>query len=123
MPRSADPTLAIRTEAAKLPDVVEGTSCNQTSFKVGKSSFFFVGPGAKGIGFKAMFKLADGLEEARELAESEPDRFSAGSTGWVTVRFTAEKPLQKRIWSRWLKEAHKLASGGAKKPARKKSKR
>jgi hypothetical protein len=25
---------------------------------------------------------------------------------WVTTRFSAEDPLPKNIWSRWLKESH-----------------
>ena len=97
-----------------MPDIVEGTSCNQTSFKVGKKAVLYVGPGAKGVGYKSMFKLAASLDEARELAASEPDRFEVGSGNWVTVRFSAEKPLPKKIWSKWLKESHgEATSAGA----------
>ncbi|MBC8327197.1 MAG: hypothetical protein H8E31_00445 [Planctomycetes bacterium] len=117
MTQAKDPTQALRQAAAKLPDAVEGTSCKQTSFKAGKTAFLYVGPGAKGIGWKAMFKLLASMDEARELAEKEPDRFGVGSSGWVSTWFSAEKPLPKKIWSRWLKESHAAATkgGGAKK--------
>ena len=38
-----------------------------------------------------------------------------GNTGWVTTRFSAEAPLPKTLWSRWLKESYASATGGAKK--------
>lgn len=123
MQRAKDPTEALKKAAADLPDVVEGTSCNQTSFKVGKKACLYVGPGPKGIGYKAMFKLEASLEEAKDLAKSKPDRFVVGAGNWVTTRFTAESPLAKKVWSRWLKESYAEAtrSGGAgKKTARRK---
>ncbi len=112
-----DPTKALKEAAAALPDVAEGTSCNQTSYKVGKTAFLYIGPGAKGIGYKAMFKLDPSLQEAKELMESEPGRFELGVGNWVTTRFSAEDPLPKKLWSRWLKESHALAtkSGGTEK--------
>ena len=54
MARTQDPTEPIRTQAAAFPGVAKGTSCNQSSFKAGKGSFLFIGPGAKGQGFKAL---------------------------------------------------------------------
>ena len=65
MPGANDPTNALKMAAAALPDVVEGMSCNQTSYKSGKKAFLYVGPGPKGIGDKAMFKLEMSLDEAR----------------------------------------------------------
>lgn len=112
-----DPTESIRKEAVSFPDVDAGTSCNQTSFKAGKGAFLYIGPGAKGVGFKAMFKLDASMSQAKKLAEKQPDRFEIGSTGWVTVRFSAEKPLQKGIWSKWLRESYKICTKA--KPARK----
>ncbi len=50
MARAQDPTDAMRRKAAASPDVAKGTTCRQSSFKVGKGSFFFVGPGARGQG-------------------------------------------------------------------------
>ncbi len=110
MPATRDPTQALKKAAAALPEVVEGCSCNQSSYKVGKKAVLYVGPGPKGVGFKAMFKLDDSLGEAEAYAEAEPDRFEVGK-GWATARFTAEKPLPKKIWGRWLKESYALASG------------
>ena len=109
MPAAKDPTQALKEAAASLPDVVEGTSCSQTSYKAGKTAFLYVGPGAKGIGYKAMFKLKRSMPRARKLADTEPERFEVGSNGWVTTRFTAEKPLPRSIWEPWLAESYKLA--------------
>jgi hypothetical protein len=97
--------------------VAVGTSCNQTSYKAGKKAFLYVGPGAKGVGYKAMFKLEASLEEAKDLARSEPRRFELGVGNWVTTRFSADDPLPKKIWSRWLEESHAAAtkSAGSKK--------
>ena len=106
MPEAKDPTKALKKAAAALPNVVDGTSCNQTSYKAGRKAFLYVGPGPKGIGYKAMFKLEVSLEEAKDLAKSEPERFELGVGNWVTTRFSAEDPLPKKIWSRWLRESH-----------------
>ena len=106
MAKTADPTAPISKKAESFEGATKGTSCNQTSFKVGKQSFFFIGPGAKGVGFKAMFRLRKSMPQAEKLAAKEPDRYSAGSTGWVTVRFTAEKPIPKTVWEKWLKESY-----------------
>jgi len=46
------------------------------------------------------------MSQARKLASKEPDRFEVGSTGWVTTRFTSEKPLPKSIWEKWLQESY-----------------
>lgn len=121
MPNAKDPTEAMRAEAAALPDVVEGSSCTQTSFKIGKTAFLYVGPGAKGVGFKAMLKLDASIPKAREMAEKEPDRYSAGGS-WVTLRFSAEKPIPKTLWKKWIQESYQISAGGssnkaAKKPA------
>jgi len=116
MASPSDPTEPIREQASTFPAVAKGTSCNQSSFKAGKGSFLFIGPGAKGQGYKAMFKLDASLPEARDLAAREPERFDVGNTGWVTARFTAEKPLPKRVWQKWLRESYELMAGA--KPAK-----
>lgn len=121
MPASQDPTDAIRRKAAAFPGVAAGTSCNQSAFKAGKGTFLFIGPGAKGVGFKAMFKLGASMEQARKLAAERPDRFEVGTTGWVTARFTAAEPLPGRIWTRWLAESYDVTCGAgrtAQKPGR-----
>ena len=111
MPRPKDPTEPIRKKAVTFPAVDKGTSCNQGSFKVGKTAFLYIGPGAKGQGFKAMFKLERSRAQAEQLARKEPERFGVGSTSWVTTRFTADEPLPKAIWEKWLKESYQLAVG------------
>ena len=113
MPRSQDPTEPIRKKAVTFPAVDKGTSCTQSSFKAGKTAFLYIGPGAKGLGFKAMFKLERSRAQAEKLAQKDPDRFEVGSTGWVTTRFTADKPLAKTIWEKWLRESYELAAGSA----------
>lgn len=113
MARSTDPTEPIRAKAASFPEVAKGTSCNQSSFKAGKGAFLFIGPGAKGVGFKAMFRLERSMAQARKLASKEPNRFEVGSTAWVTTRFTAEEPLPKSIWEKWLQESYDICCGSS----------
>ena len=105
-----DPTEPIRQMASEFPDVAEGTSCTQGSFKVGKQAFLYIGP--QGGRFKAMFKLDRSRAEAEQLAEREPHRYELGSGQWVVARFSAEEPLPKRLWTKWLKESYGLMAGG-----------
>jgi hypothetical protein len=121
MTDSKDPTDAIRRHAATFAGVAKGAACNQSSFKVGKGTFLFIGPGAKGLGSKAMFKLEASLPQARKLAAQQPERFEVGTTGWVTARFTAEEPLPKAIWGKWLAESYDVTCGAGR--AKKKSSR
>jgi hypothetical protein len=111
MHATADPTLAIREMAAAFSEVVTGTSCNQSSFKTKRGSFLFIGPGAKGIGYKAMFKLRESMPQAQELAQTQPAQFEVGNTGWVTARFTDEAPLSEAIWREWLQESYDITQG------------
>ncbi|NNE47829.1 MAG: hypothetical protein HKN37_14350 [Rhodothermales bacterium] len=111
MTRNVDPTEPIRKRAAAFPAIARGTSCNQSSFKTGKRTFLYIGPGPKGIGFKAMFKLEASMPQARKLAAQNPHRFEVGSTGWVTARFTSDEPMPKKLWSEWLEESYALSSG------------
>ncbi|HEX5054696.1 MAG TPA: hypothetical protein VFZ65_23170 [Planctomycetota bacterium] len=101
----------MRDLASAMPEVAAGTSCNQSSFKTRKGAFLFVGPGAGGRGFKAMFKLARSLPQAAELSAKHPDRFEVGTPPWVTARFSAEQPLPASIWRKWLQESYELALG------------
>lgn len=115
-----DPTEPIRRQAGRYAGVDEGTACTQSSFKVGKKAFLYIG--TQGGRYKAMFKLHQSLPEAAKLAEKQPDDYQVGVNGWVTARFTADAPLPKAIWTRWLDESYQLSrgSGTAKKtPARK----
>jgi hypothetical protein len=110
MAATKDPTDAVRQQAMTFPGIAKDTACTQSPFKAGKGTFLFIGPGPKGKGFKAMFKLQDSMPQARKLAVEEPGRFEVGSTGWVTARFTAEKPLPKKIWGKWLSESYKVTA-------------
>ena len=123
MAPQSDSTEPIRQKALSFESVVEGVSCNQSSFKVGKGSFLFLGPGAKGVAYKAMFKLDRSLDRARQLAEKEPGRFEVGRAGWVTARFSDEKPLPRSVWEKWIEESYGLATGGGPKATKKKSSR
>ena len=106
-----DPTDPIRQQAVTYPGMAKGTSCTQSSFKAGSGTFLFIGPGPKGLGFKAMFKLKQSMPQAEKLAAQQPSRFEIGSTGWVTARFTAEEPLPKSIWQKWLDESYDVTCG------------
>jgi len=102
-----------------MPGMTQGADCNQTSFKIDKGSFFFIGPGPKGIGYKAMFKLDKSMDQAKKLSKEKPDQFQIGATGWVTTRFTAENPLPKNVWEKWLKESYELTKSKAAKETNK----
>ena len=99
-----DPTDPIRQKASRYPGVVEGSACTQSSFKVGKKAFLFIG--MQGGRYKAMFKLQESLPEAAKLAETDPACFEVGKFGWVTARFSADNPIPKRVWEKWLDESY-----------------
>ncbi|CAM2065319.1 MmcQ/YjbR family DNA-binding protein [Sulfidibacter corallicola] len=99
-----DPTGPIRQKASDYPGVVEGTSCTQSSFKVGKKAFLYIG--MQGGRYKAMFKLQDSIPEAAELAETDPTSYEVGKFGWVTARFSADDPMPKTLWEKWLDESY-----------------
>lgn len=105
-----DPTDPIREKAASYPEVAKGTSCTQSAFKAGRGTFLFIGPGPKGEGFKAMFKLRESMPDAEAWAAAEPARFEVGKTGWVTARFTAQQPLPRTIWEPWLDESYAITT-------------
>ncbi|MHC5025336.1 MAG: MmcQ/YjbR family DNA-binding protein [Planctomycetota bacterium] len=105
-----DPTEPMRLKASRYSGVDEGTACTQSSFKVGKKAFLFIG--MQGGRSKAMFKLQKSLPQAEELARESPADYQVGKTAWVTARFTAEKPMPKRIWEKWLDESYALSTAG-----------
>lgn len=121
MTPAKDPTDAIRKRAATFAGADLGSACTQSSFKVGKTAFLYIGPGAKGQGYKLMLKLDRSFAQAEGLAAKEPDRYTASANGWVTVRFTAERPLAKSVWEKWLKESYEISAGGAGKAGAKKT--
>ena len=103
-----DPTEPIRKKASRYPDVEVGTSCTQTSFKTNKKAFLYIG--MQGGRYKAMFKLQDSKAEAVELASAEPNLYQAGSSTWVTARFSSDAPMPKKIWEKWLEESYRLST-------------
>ena len=107
MAKQKDPTEPMRLKASRYPGVDEGTACTQSSFKAGKKAFLFIG--MQGGRYKAMFKLQQSVPEATRLAEDEPDRFEVGSSIWVTARFSADKPMPKTLWTKWLDESYELS--------------
>ena len=74
-----DPTEPIRKKASQYAGVDEGTACTQSSFKVGKKSFLFIGE--QGGRYKAMFKLKASIPEASKLAKKEPGRLPGWKNG------------------------------------------
>ncbi len=122
MPTPKDPTEPIRLKASQYAEVDEGTACTQSSFKTGKVAFLYIGE--QGGRYKAMFKLNASIPDAKKLADKEPDNYQIGSGSWVTARFTAEKPMPKKLWQKWLTESYELSrASGKKKPAAKKAKK
>lgn len=116
--QASDPTEAIRLKASQYPDVDEGTACTQTSFKACGKGFLYIGE--QGGRYKAMFKLRASIPEAEKLAAKAPEDFQVGKGGYVTARFTAEKPMPKKLWTKWLDESYALSvAGGAGKRAKK----
>ena len=116
--RKKDPTEAMRLKASKYPAVDKGTACTQSSFKTGGKAFFFCGP--QGGRHKAMFKLDKSKAAAATLAKKAPDDYQVGSSAWVTARFSAEKPMPKALWTKWLDESYALSQAPAKQKAAKK---
>lgn len=113
-----DPTQPIRKRASQFAGVDEGTACTQSSFKVGKKAFLFIGE--QGGRYKAMFKLDESIGQATRLAKANPDDFQVGNTAWVTARFSDEKPMPKKLWEKWLDESYGISASSIK-PAKKKA--
>lgn len=119
MAETKDPTQPMRLKASRYPAVDEGTACTQSAFKTGKTAFLYIG--MQGGRYKAMFKLQKSKPEAARLAEEDPDCYEIGSAPWVTARFTADRPMPKRIWEKWLDESYQLslAAGSGKRSSKK----
>lgn len=98
----------IKRKASQYPEVAEGTSCTQNSFKRGKKAFLFAGE--QGGRYKVMLKLKDSIAEAEKLAAAEPDNYQVGKPPWVTARFSNEDPIPADIWQRWLDESYELSA-------------
>ena len=97
---------SLRKRALSLPEAEEGTSCNKACFKAGKKNFLFVGEYEDR--WDAMLKLGGSLPEAEALAAKDPDRFSAGSNGWVTATFAADEKSPASLIEGWVEESYRL---------------
>lgn len=107
MATSTEPTTLMRERASAYPEVDEGTSCTQSSFKTGGKAFLFVGE--QGGRSKAMFKLKASRPEAERLARENPKDYQVGSGAWVTARFSADDPMPVKRWKKWLDESYALS--------------
>lgn len=99
---------AIKLKASQYPEVAEGTSCTQNSFKRGKKAFLFAGE--QGGRYKIMIKLKHSIAEAEKLAKAEPENFQVGTPPWVTARFSHDDPIADDLWQRWLDESYSLSA-------------
>ena len=106
MDTQLDPTDPIRLRASHYPEVAEGTSCTQSSFKT-RTAFLYIGE--QGGRYKAMFKLSESRAEAEALAAERPDDYQVGNTGWVTARFSVDEPMPESLWQKWLDESYQLS--------------
>jgi hypothetical protein len=103
----AAPEKALRTMALRYPEAEEGVACKGTAlecsaFQARKKTFMFMGRA------DLRLKLQQSLSEAVKLAAKEPQRFQAGSSGWVTIRFSPDQPPPLDILERWLDESYRL---------------
>ena len=118
-----DPTEPIRLKASRYAEVDEGTACTQSSFKTREGAFLYIGE--QGGRYKAMFKLQTSMSEAARLAKQDSNHYDVGSTAWVTARFSADEPMPKKLWEKWLDESYALsvARGAGRKPTAKKARK
>jgi predicted DNA-binding protein (MmcQ/YjbR family) len=105
---------SLRKAALSFPDVevaiaCKGTALESHSFKVAKKSFLFLRPA------QVMLKLDASLEEAKHIAERNPEACKVGAGGWVTIQLGQQAVSIKEI-KRWIDESYELfaATKGAK---------
>lgn len=105
--KNGDPTEPMRLKASQFPDIDEGTSCTQSSFKTGGTAFFYIGE--QGGRYKAMFKLDQSKPDALKRAKNAPADYQVGAGAWVTARFSADAPMPAKLWKAWLDESYELS--------------
>ena len=54
--------------------------------------------------------LFDQAQLFQHLVDHQAERFELGTGQWVVARFTAEKPLPKTQWKKWLEESYALTA-------------
>ncbi len=92
----------LRQAALALPETSEGSSCVNRAFKARKKNFVFVGePKGK---VRVMLKLGPSLEQAAAMADP---RIGVGKTGWVTILFDPEEPVDPALLQDWIVESYR----------------
>ncbi len=92
----------LRQHALTLPETSEGTSCVNRAFKARKKNFVFVGEPKGQI--RVMLKLGPSLEQAAAL--NDP-RIGVGKTGWVTILFGPDEPVELAQLQAWIVESYR----------------
>lgn len=93
----------LRKFALSLPAVEEGTSCVNRAFRAGRKGFAYLG--MKGDQFKLMVKLTDSLPAAAALQKKQPDNYTVGKHGWVTVWLPHRDKVAKGLLEGWIEES------------------
>ena len=107
---AADISKVLRTIANRHADTDEGIACEGTALeritvRARTKSFLFLGGG------EAMLKLRESLPAATKLAESEPDRYTVGASGWVKVKLGPGREPSLPLLERWIAESYQLIVG------------
>ncbi|HWB01953.1 MAG TPA: hypothetical protein VG796_02945 [Verrucomicrobiales bacterium] len=97
----------LREAALRYPEAEEGIACKGTAlecsaFKAGKKTFLFIS------GKEIRLKLGESLPEAGRLAAKEPHHYSAGSMGWVVVKFGSDESPPAGLLERWVEESYRM---------------
>jgi hypothetical protein len=94
--------------ALRLPETEEGVACEGTALesrtvRTRKKAFLFL------RSTEVRLKLGPSLKEAVARASKNPDRYSAGSGGWVKVKLDeVTDPIE--VLECWIAESHGLFS-------------
>lgn len=92
----------LRQAALSLPQTSEGSSCVNRAFKVGGKNFLFAGEKEGQV--KVMLRLFDSVAQAQAL---DDQRIKVGKFGWVTIRFSADDPLDFDLVEPWVMESYR----------------
>ncbi len=111
--KKGDVRSALRALALAQPGTSEGVACagtplEKSTIKVRDKAFVFIGQ--KDV----MLKLAESMDEARSMAESNPPAVKVGARGWVTAQLDA---LPRAVLERWIEESYR-AIGSPKRASR-----
>ena len=103
MPETID---SLATLALSLPETAEKGSCVNRAFFAGKKNFLFLGE--KDSSYNIRLKLGASIDEARELAAADPEKFNVGMGGWTKVVFPNDEAPPNGLLERWTKESFRL---------------